>query len=170
MIDQQGRLFGKVNLLDLVVVVVLVAFLVGAGLARAGKAGVNQQLKGEAMAEFDLFIRGGVADPGIFKEGEKTFITIRNQPYAALTIRRVRVTPRTITMPAPGGVKAYPDPSEPYSKDVLLTLREKAQITDDAIVLGGNKVKVGVPIDIEGFKYRLRGSIVDVRLVDQPKL
>lgn len=170
MIDQQGRLFGKVNLLDLMVVVVLVAFLVGAGLARAGKAGVNQQLKGEAMAEFDLFIRGGVADPAIFKEGEKTFITIRNQPYAALTIRKVRVTPRTITMPVPGGVKAYPDPSEPYSKDVLLTLREKAQITDDAIVLGGNKVKVGVPIDIEGFKYRLRGSIVDVRLVDQPKL
>ncbi len=170
MIDQQGRLFGKVNPLDLMVVVVLVAFLVGAGLARAGKAGVNQQLKGEAMAEFDLFIRGGVADPAIFKEGEKTFITIRNQPYAALTIRKVRVTPRTITMPVPGGVKAYPDPSEPYSKDVLLTLREKAQITDDAIVLGGNKVKVGVPIDIEGFKYRLRGSIVDVRLVDQPKL
>lgn len=170
MIDQQGRLFGKVNLLDLMVVVVLVAFLIGAGLARAGKAGVNQQLKGESMAEFDLFIRGGVSDPSIFKEGEKTFITIRNQPYAALTIRRVRVTPRTITVPVQGGVKAYPDPSEPYSKDVLLTLREKAQITDDAIVLGGNKVKVGVPIDIEGFKYRLRGSIVDVRLVDQPKL
>ena len=51
-----------------------------------------------------------------------------------------------------------------------MTLREKAQLTDDAIVLGGNKIKVGVPIDIEGFKYRLRGSIVDVRLVDQPKL
>lgn len=170
MIDNQGRLMGKINLLDLMVVLVVVAVVLGAGLARAGKAGVNQQLRGEALAEFDLFIRGGVADPSIFKEGEKTFITLRNQPYAALTIRRVRVTPRTITVPVPGGVKAYPDPSEPFSKDVLLTLREKAQLTDDAIVLGGNKVKVGVPIDIEGYKYRLRGSIVDVRLVDQPKL
>ncbi|HEY9855765.1 MAG TPA: DUF4330 domain-containing protein [Stenomitos sp.] len=170
MIDNQGRLFGKLNLLDFTVVLVVVAVVMGGMLARAGKAGVNQQLKGEAMAEFDLFIRGGVSDPSIFKEGEKTFITIRNQPYAALTIRKVRVTPRTITVPVSGGVKAYPDPSEPYSKDVLLTLREKAQLTDDAIVLGGNKVKVGVPIDVEGFKYRLRGSIVDVRLVDQPKL
>lgn len=170
MIDQEGRLFGRVNLLDLMVLVVLVAFLVGAGLARAGKAGVNQQLRGEAMAEFDLFIRGSVTDPGIFKEGEKTFVTIRNQPYAALTIRRVRVMPRTITVPVPGGVKAYPDPSEPLGKDIVLTLREKAQLTDDAIVLGGNKIKVGVPIDIEGFKYRMRGSIVDVRLVDRPKL
>lgn len=170
MIDQQGRVFGRFNLIDLTVVLVAALFLLGVGLARSGHAGVNKQLRGEGTAEFDLFIRGGITDPAIFKVGDKTFITIRNQPYAALTIRQVKVTPRTITMPAPGGVRAYPDPSEPYSKDVLLTLREKAQLTDDAIVLGGNKIKVGVPIDIEGFKYRLRGSIVDVRLVDQPKL
>ncbi|HEY9898132.1 MAG TPA: DUF4330 domain-containing protein [Pantanalinema sp.] len=170
MLDQQGRVFGKVNLIDLSIVVVVALFILGAGLARTGNAGVNQQLKGEATAEFDLFIRGGISDPAMFKAGDKTFITIRNQPYAPLTIRKVKVTPRTVTVPAAGGVKAYPDPSEPYSKDVLLTLRETAQLTDDAIVLGGNKIKVGVPIDIEGRLYRLRGSIVDVRLVDQPKL
>jgi hypothetical protein len=169
-IDAQGKLFGRVNVLDLLLLVVVFVSALGVVLARTGNAGVNQVLKGEGTAEIDLFFRGSIADPSMFKVGDKTFITIRNQPHASLKIVGVKVTPKLITMPAPGGVKAYPDPSEPFGKDVVLTVREKAQFTDDAVIMGGQKIKVGVPIEVEGFKYRLRGSIVDVRVVEQPKL
>ena len=170
MIDAQGKLFGRVNVLDLLLLVVVFVSALGVGLARTGNAGVNQVLKGEGTAEVDLFFRGSIADPSMFKVGDKTFITIRNQPHASLKIVGVKVTPKMISMPAPGGVKAYPDPSEPFGKDVVLTVREKAQLTEDAVILGGQKIKVGTPIEVEGFKYRLRGSIVDVRVVEQPKL
>lgn len=170
MIDAQGKLFGRVNVLDLLLLAVVFACVLGVALARTGNAGVNQVLKGEGTAEIDLFFRGSIADPGMFKVGEKTFLTIRNQPHASLNIVGVKVTPKMITMPAPEGVKAYPDPSEPFGKDVVLTVREKAQFTEDAVIMGGQKIKVGVPIEVEGFKYRLRGSIVDVRVVSQPKL
>lgn len=170
MIDAQGKLFGRVNVLDLLLLVVVFVSALGLVLAKTGNAGVNQVLKGEGTAEIDLFFRGSIADPGMFKVGESTFITIRNQPHASLKIVGVKVTPKMITVPAPGGVKAYPDPSEPFGKDVVLTVREKAQFTDDAVIMGGQKIKVGTPIEVEGFKYRLRGSIVDVRVVSQPKL
>ena len=170
MIDAQGKLFGRVNVLDLLLLMVVFVSALGVVLARTGNAGVNQVLKGEGVAEIDLFFRGSIADPGMFKVGEKTFITIRNQPHASLDIVGVKVTPKMVTMPDPAGVKAYPDPSEPFGKDVVLTVREKAQFTTDAIIMGGQKIKVGVPIEVEGFKYRLRGSIVDVRVVSQPKL
>lgn len=170
MIDAQGKLFGRVNVLDLMLLLVVFAAVLGVGLARTGNAGVNQVLKGEGTAEIDLFFRGSIADPGMFKVGEKTFITIRNQPHASLSIVGVKVTPKMVTMPDPSGVKAYPDPSEPFGKDVVLTVRQKAQFTDEAIIMGGQKIKVGVPIEVEGFKYRLRGSIVDVRVIEQPKL
>lgn len=170
MIDAQGKLFGRVNVLDLMLLLVLFAAVLGVGLARTGNAGVNQVLKGEGTAEIDLFFRGSIADPAMFKVGDKTFITIRNQPHASLRIVGVKVTPKMVTMPDPAGVKAYPDPSEPFGKDVVLTVREKAQFTDEAIIMGGQKIKVGVPIEVEGFKYRLRGSIVDVRVIEQPKL
>jgi len=169
-IDAQGKLFGRVNVLDLLLLVVVFVSALGLVLAKTGNAGVNQVLKGEGTAEIDLFFRGSIADPGMFKVGESTFITIRNQPHASLKIVGVKVTPKMITVPAPGGVKAYPDPSEPFGKDVVLTVREKAQFTDDAVIMGGQKIKVGTPIEVEGFKYRLRGSIVDVRVVSQPKL
>lgn len=169
MIDAQGKLFGRVNVLDLLLLVVVFLSALGVVLARTGNAGVNQVLKGEGMAEVDLFFRGSIADPTMFKVGEKTFLTIRNQPHASLKIVGVKVTPRLVTVPAGDGVKAFPDPSEPFGKDVVLTVREKAQFTDDGVIMGGQKIKVGVPIEVEGFKYRLRGSIVDVRIVEQPK-
>jgi hypothetical protein len=49
---------------------------------------------------------------------------------------------------------------------VILTLRSDGMQTEDGIIWGGQKLKVGVPIDVEGFKYRLRGSVLDVRMVD----
>lgn len=170
MIDQQGRLFGKFNLLDVAVVLVLSASIGGVALARSGQAGVNKVLKGQALAEVDVLIKGSVADPAIFKPGEKTFVTIRNQPYAALQITNVKVGPKLVAVPAAGGVKAYPDPSDAMGKEFVVTVRQQADLTEDAIVMGGNKVKIGIPIELEGLKYRLRGAIVDVRLVDQPKL
>lgn len=168
LINTTSRPGGRLNLIDVLVVLVVLLGLVGAGLARSGKAGIHQQLKGDVTCEFDLFIRGAVVDPGIFKVGEKAFITLRNQPYAALTIRGVKWTPRSIGVAGPDGVlKAVADPAEPFAKDMVLTMRETAQLTEDAVVLGGNKIKVGVPIDLEGFRYRLRGSIIDVRILDQ---
>lgn len=167
-IDAQGKLFGRVNVLDMLILMVVFVSALGIFLARTGNAGVNQVLKGEGTAEIDVFIRGSIGDPEMFQVGEKTFLTIRNQPHAALEIVDVKVTPKMVAVPVPEGVKAYPDPTEPFGKDVVLTVREKAQLTDDAIIMGGQKIKVGTPIEIEGFKYRLRGSIVDVRVVSQP--
>ena len=169
MINQQGRLFGKINLIDLVVLLVVFLFMLGVGLARSGHAGIYKQIRGTGTADFDLLIRGPIEDPSIFKVGDKPFITIRNQPYAPVLIKAVKVTPMTVTEPFKDGVKAYPDPSDPLGKNVLITFEDHAQITDSAIVLGGNKIKIGLPIDIEGFKYRLRGTVVDIRLVKQTK-
>ena len=36
----------------------------------------------------------------------------------------------------------------------------------DGIVWGGQKLKLGVPIEVEGYKYRLKGSVLDVRMVE----
>ncbi|MBK7836874.1 MAG: hypothetical protein IPJ49_04125 [Candidatus Obscuribacter sp.] len=53
----------------------------GLGLAKAGKAGVNQEIKGTPRVNIEVFITGlKTKDINLFKEGDKTSITIRNQP------------------------------------------------------------------------------------------
>ncbi|MBM3266242.1 MAG: DUF4330 domain-containing protein [Candidatus Sericytochromatia bacterium] len=169
MIDAEGRLFGRINLLDLGLVVLLSLAILGFGLAKAGRAGLNAKIKGKTAVEVDCFIRGSIADPdSLFRKGDKTFITLRNVPYSAVEVVAIRSSKRTITVPTADGkaVVAVPDPSEPFSRDILVTIREQGAVTDDGVVFGDSKIKVGTPIELEGFKYRLKGSIVDVRTPD----
>ncbi len=165
MIDSEGRLFGRFNLLDLLAVLVLAGAVLGFGLAKAGRAGIHSKIRGHAIAEVDCYIRGPIENPALIKPGEKTFITLRNVPYNSVRIVAVKETPQLIAVPQPNGtVKGLPDPGDPLGKDILVTIRDKAQMTDDGVVFGDSKVKVGTPIDLEGYRYRLHGSIVDVRI------
>ena len=43
-------------------------------------------------------------------------------------------------------------------------MKDDAIITDDGAVIGGNKIKIGLPIIMEGFKYRINGVVSDVRV------
>ncbi|MBI6546393.1 MAG: DUF4330 domain-containing protein [Cyanobacteria bacterium NC_groundwater_1444_Ag_S-0.65um_54_12] len=166
-IDSEGRLFGRINIIDIGILLVLLLALLGAMLARAGYAGINAKVKGTAVVEVDCLIRGSLLRPAdLFKAGDRTFITLRNVPYSSVAVVAIHSQSRMIAVPSPDGkaVTALPDPTEPYGKDLLVTIRERAALTDDGVVFGDSKVKVGVPIELEGFKYRLKGSIVDIRI------
>ena len=58
------------------------------------------------------------------------------------------------------------DISLPYQYDMIITLIDDAKITKDGAVVGGNKIKIGLPIVLEGFNYRIGGTISNVQLLD----
>ncbi|MFM6063648.1 MAG: DUF4330 domain-containing protein [Microcystis panniformis] len=39
-------------------------------------------------------------------------------------------------------------------------------MTKDGIVLGNNKIKIGTPLELEGFNYNFNASIIDIRIED----
>ena len=43
--------------------------------------------------------------------------------------------------------------------DVVVTLTDNAKITKDGAVVGGNKIKIGLPITLEGADYKFTGSV-----------
>lgn len=47
-----------------------------------------------------------------------------------------------------------------------MTLQDRAKITDDGAVVGGNKVKIGIPVVLEGKNYKLTGVISNVQYVN----
>ena len=163
-LDEKGRLFGVVNLLDLSVAIVVLALVAGVLLVRMGRNPLDKVVVAKGPAEVTVLVRGSVLDLSIFKK-EKAFITIRNQPYAAVDIVDFKAERMSVPVPAPNGkaVTALPDPTIPWGSNVLLTIRdEHAEATSEGIVLGGNKVKVGVQIELETFQYRLTGAVVKV--------
>jgi len=74
-----------------------------------------------------------------------------------------------VAVPQPdGSVVAQNDPRPElnYTIDMLITLSGDAQINEDGPVLGGNKVKVGTPLELEGRTFRFNAPIVGVRILE----
>lgn len=173
-LDSKGRLFGKINLLDLgaglVILLVIVSILIVPGTTGS----VAQVGTKTVPIEVDLAVRGlNVRDPqrlfeAGFTKGGKTNVIIRNQPYGQIGIKSVQILPRTVTVSQPdGSVKELPDPrANNFSTDMLVTLEGKAQITDTGPVLGNSKVKIGTTFEIEGFNYNFNSTVIDVRVKD----
>jgi hypothetical protein len=170
LIDKNGKLLGLVNLLDAVIIGAVVVAGVGMVSVRAGYTAVDK-MGTKGPAEIDLLIRANIEDLSMFKVGDKAFVTIRNQPYDKVLITKVQAHRQQIAVPTHDGrdFRITTDPTTPYASEVLLTLRDEGMETEDGIVWGGQKLKLGVPIDVEGLKYRLRGSVIDVRMVKEAK-
>ena len=170
-LDSKGRLFGSISILDLGAALIIVLVIIGifffpgtSGTSIAGQSGTKQ-------IELDVIVRGlSVRDPNAvlseFDKSKKANLIIRKVPHGQIDIKSVQQLPRTLIIPQPDGTaKVVPDPrTDVYSADMLMTLTGKATITQDGAVLGGEKIKIGVPIELEGFNYSFNASVIDVRI------
>ncbi len=170
LLDAKGRLFGKINVLDLGAILVIVLVFVGIFFF-PGTTGSIAQIKNARPIEVDVLVRGlNIQSPEKlikeFNSSKKVSIIIRNQPYGEVAIKSVQQLPRTIIVPQPdGSAKEVLDPRvNSFSTDMMLTLVGQAQITSTGAVFGNNKVKIGMPLELEGYYYNFNGTVIDVRI------
>ncbi|HEY9788583.1 MAG TPA: DUF4330 domain-containing protein [Candidatus Obscuribacterales bacterium] len=159
----------KLNILDCAVAGIVVLCLLGFGLARAGYAGVDKVIQGTSKVQIDVYITGlKTRDTQLFKVGETSSITIRNQPvHPPMVITKVERSPKQVAFLSLDGKKAlaFADPANPIAHDFLVSVQDEAERTQDGFVVRGNKIKVGNQIELESFKYRVQGVVVDIKAV-----
>lgn len=167
---KNGKIFGKINIIDFTIAVILILAVSGIFLVKTGRFTTSSRMiKAESTIQFDVMIRGQKLskEESLFKAGEKTFITIRNVPYTALEIVKSQMSPWQTVIPNPKNPSeaiAVTDPSAAYTYNFLVTLKDKATVTPDGPVIGGNKIKIGLPVNLEGYNYKLYGVVSDVRI------
>lgn len=158
----------KINLLDAVLIVILFLGILGFIFVKTGKhQTASQVIQKKSPIEFDatFMAKAITSQEPLFEVGEDAFITLRNVPYTKLEIIKVRKDRwKTTVYDKTNNVFAVEDPSRPNLYTFIVTLKDDAIITSDGAVVGGNKIKIGLPIVIEGFKYRLKGVVSDVRV------
>ncbi len=171
-IDAQGRLFGKVSILDLGAAGVILIAIAGIffspgtpvtkGIAQSKLQPIEVEvmIRGLRVGDFDGLLQE-------FQDNKQVSIVIRNQPAGEVEILSTEALPRTTPVPQPDGtVKALPDPRPEVAliKDLIMTLAGEAQVTNDGVVLeGAKKIKIGTPIRLEGSTYDFNGTIITVR-------
>ena len=162
----------KFGVIDLIIVIgVIIALLVGFLTAKNFRKTADKQIEAVSPITFQVFLRGVTVtgEPFPITVGSKTFITIRNVPYTELKVINVNSQPRKTFSPTSKGL-LVPDPAQPSVYDAVITIADTAKVTKDGAVVGGNKIKMGLPITLEGEKYRFNGTISDVRVTSDIEL
>ena len=156
----------KINFVDLIIITgVIIALFVGFFTAKQFRQTADKQIEATSPIVFQVFLRGVTVTSDSFpiKNNDKTFITIRNVPYTELKVLNVQSESRKTFAPS-SRQALVPDPAQPALYDAIITISDVAKITKDGAVVGGNKIKMGLPVTLEGEKYKFNGTISDVRV------
>lgn len=162
----------KFSFVDLIIIAgVLVALFVGVYTLKHFRQTADKQIEATSPITFQVFLRGVTVTGKEFpiKVDSKTFITIRNVPYTELDVTEVTYQPRKTFAPA-GKNLVVEDPAQPAVFDAVVTITDIAKITKDGAVVGGNKIKMGLPVVLEGKTYKFNGTISDVRVTTETKI
>jgi hypothetical protein len=163
----------KIRPFDLIVLAGLViALIVGFITYKHFRQTADKQIETTSPIVFDVFLRGITltSDTNPIHAGDKTFISIRNVPYSDLKVVNVKSERRQVVLPlltnnvksATKNVLILDDVAQPNVYDIVVTLTDTAKITKDGAVVGGNKIKMGLPITLEGADYKFNGTVADI--------
>lgn len=164
------KLFNKFSFIDLIIIIgVIVALVVGVCTLKQVRQTADKQIEATSAITFQVFLRGVTVTGDNFpiEKNDKTFITIRNVPYTELEVLDVTSKSRETFSPNSkfmDKLVLVPDPAQPSLYDAVVTIKDIAKITKDGAVVGGNKIKMGLPVTLEGEKYKFNGTISDVRV------
>lgn len=136
MIDKQGKLFGKINIIDLVVVLLVLLLAVGV-LYRQKADNVIVNPETVTMKVVCPFVYPDVV-PSI-EVGDQL---VANAQPVPVYVTEKEVKPATVTVSKTDGSMVLR--TNPFRKDIFLTIEGKTSaITAGEITLGGQKVRVG---------------------------
>ena len=160
------KMLKKLRPIDIIIIlIVLIALIVGAVTFAGKRATSSNQIEASTKVDIEVYFRGVVvtSNNSPFETGDETFITIRNVPYTKLKITNVNYDRKKVMMPtSTGGYKVVDDVTSPFNYDFLVTVEDDAKITKDGAVVGGNKIKIGLPVTLEGVDYRLNGIVSNI--------
>lgn len=163
----------RIKLVDIIILIAVIAALgVGFLTYKHLRQTADKQIEATSKIVFQVFLRGvtltGKENP--IKAGEETFISIRNVPYTSLKIVDVKAEPKKVVVPNFRGNTPFlivDDYSQLFMYDIVVTVTDVAKITKDGAVVGGNKVKIGLPITLEGKDYKLNGPVSAIEILDE---
>lgn len=161
----------KLSWIDFVILAVII-FGLGLGVLTYKKfrQTAGKQIVSTEQIVFQVFLRSVTLTTNgenPIKAGDTTFITIRNVPYSDVKVLESKMDNKKMVVPSSKTPIVVDDYSQVGLYDIIVTLTDKAQITKDGAVVGGNKIKIGLPITLEGQAYKLNGIVSNIGLANK---
>lgn len=147
MIDKQGRLFGKINIFDLLVILILVVI---AGRVVYVKLNVPQ-IVAPPQDKVSIEFRGEVLNPvaDVVAVGQK--VTDKRTGVYLGEIQEIEITPLPVAVAGANGAVIWAD--SPRHVEVRMVLSNQGTVTANVYQLGALGVRVGERITLVGPQF-----------------
>lgn len=174
--EKAKNILQKMRPMDFMIIGIFVFLIILYGLFYIGKkAYAPTPVENEGRVAYEIYFKNVLISDGgkeerenPFNVGDETFVTIRNVPHAKLKITDVKYNRKMVMVPTGNLNNPYvlvDDKENPLSYDFLVTVEDNGKYTNDGVVSGGNKIKMGLPITLEAPTYRLNGIITNVKIL-----
>lgn len=154
--DEKGKLFGLVNPIDLLVILLIV--LVAGGVVYKTKF----SSAGTAAKTVIATIRVPLVIPNIADKPKVGDKMVSGTSYTQVEVVDVKIIPAQVVVSRADGGRSLAD--DPWNKDVYVTVKGKTGIPDAEINLGGQEIRIGKDYYVKSFTYEFKGTIVDVKV------
>lgn len=153
-IDEKGKVFGLINIIDLIIILLVLLVAGGAYYKFSNKTVQAKQV----TVEFQVLIphvRPELVDA--VKAGDKM---VQGESYTNVTVKNVEIKPGfSINVDSRGQrVASY----DPYLKDIYVTNTGTTALTSAAIRMGGQDIREGKEYYVKSRDYEFKGTIVKV--------
>lgn len=166
-------MINKIKKIDWIIIAgIILAIIIGAMTYFSVRQTASKQIEATSKIMFQVFLRSVTitSENNPIKKGDKTFITIRNVPYTELTVTDVKMHNKKIIVPLNKAKEPFiiaNDCSQEALYDIIVTVADTAKITKDGAVVGGNKIKIGLAVTLEGESYKFTGNISNVQVIQE---
>ena len=152
LLDDKGKVFGLVNIIDLIIVLVILLVATGAYFRFS-----NQGAGGKpATVEFEVMIQHIRPDLAqTIRVGDKM---VSGSSYTGVTVKDVQIKPGySINVDARG---QRVESIDPYLKDVYVTNTGTTTLSSATINMGGQDIRVGKDYFVKSRDYEFKGTVV----------
>ncbi len=157
-IDDKGKLFGLINIIDFLVAVLVVLVI----------AGVAYKIRTPAATGEVKLVEVQVMVPcvrpeliGVISVGDPM---VAGNSYTNVKVKSVEIKPALLVNSDSKGKRVMV--TDPYLKDVYVTVEGTTTLSSATITLGGQEIRVGKDYYVKSLDYEFKGIIFDVKISD----
>jgi hypothetical protein len=163
LMDGKGRLFGKINIVDLLIVLLVISLVTGVYLVFFG--GSDKQVVESSKVVYDFEITNVNKDfVDAINAGDPIRDSVRGNELGTV-VSKASKKATMLNEDLENG--RYIIAEVPNAYDVVITIEAQANITPANVIVGGAEVKVGKKFFIKGKGYANQGFVTKMTLMGQ---
>ena len=153
-IDEKGKIFGLINIIDLLVLAAILLVIGGAA----------YKMKGQGGSDTTRTVRATVLAPALrpemltgIKVGDRM---VTGSSFTNVVVKEFKVRPAYMITTNSEGRRV--EAVDPYLKDLIVVVEGKTVISGGTINLGGQEIRSSKDYFIKSLDYDFKGMILDV--------